>query len=57
MQPDSACLFHDSVDAIFTSEDMPFGFNIMDFQGTVANNDYKLIEALMQYIPQAYLLI
>ena len=31
MQDDSAMLFHDSVDAIFTSEDMPFGFNIMDF--------------------------
>ena len=57
MQPDSALLFHDSVDAIFTSDDMPFGFNILDFQGTLANNDYILIEKLMQYMPQAYLLI
>lgn len=31
MQENSAMLFHDSVDAIFTSDDMPFGFNIMDF--------------------------
>ena len=56
MQPDSAMLFHDGVDAIFTSDDMPFGFNIMDFQG-IANTDHILIEALMKHIPQAYLLI
>ena len=31
LQENSAMLFHDGVDAIFTSDDMPFGFNIMDF--------------------------
>lgn len=24
-------LFHDSVDALFTSKDMPIGFNVFDF--------------------------
>ena len=27
----SACLFHDSVDAIFNSKEMPIDFNIFDF--------------------------
>ena len=50
-------LFHDSVDALFTSKDMPLEFNILDFQGTVSNKDYLMIEALMSKIPMTYLLL
>ena len=31
LEDGSACLFHDSVDALFTSKEMPFGFNVFDF--------------------------
>ena len=27
----SACLFHDSIDMLFDSKDMPMGFNVLDF--------------------------
>ena len=50
-------LFHDSVDALFTSKDMPIDFNILDFQGTVANKDYTMIESLLSHIPMSYLLV
>ena len=53
----SAGLFHDSVDALFSCNEMPFGFNIFDFQGSVANKDFTLIESLLSHIPQAYLLL
>ena len=53
----SAGLFHDSVDALFSSKDIPLGFNVLDFQGTVANRDYKLIESLLSHIPQSYVLL
>ena len=33
----SAFIFHDSVDAIFTSNDIPIGYNVYDFQGAFAN--------------------
>ena len=31
MEEGSALLFHDSVDALFTSKEIPFGFNVLDF--------------------------
>ena len=53
----SAGIFHDSVDALFSSKDIPLGFNVLDFQGTVANRDYKLIESLLSHIPQSFVLM
>ena len=53
----SACLFHDSVDAIFTSKELPIGFNVFDFQGAFANNDFRLISHLLDLMPWTYLLI
>ena len=53
----SAGIFHDSVDALFSSKDIPLGFNVLDFQGTVANRDYKLIESLLSHIPQSFVLL
>ena len=57
MEQDSVGLFHDSVDALFSSDDLPIGFNVFDFQGAVANQDYVLIERLLLHWPNAYLLI
>ena len=53
----SACLFHDSVDVLFHSKDLPIGFNVFDFQGEFANKDYKLIGDLLTYMPSTYLLV
>ena len=53
----SAGIFHDSVDALFSSKDIPLGFNVLDFQGTVANRDYKLIESLLSHIPQSFVFL
>ena len=36
---------------------MPIGYNILDFQGRIANQDVKLIENLMTHIPNVYLMI
>ena len=47
LQDGSAGLFHDSVDAIFTSNDIPMGFNVFDVQGSVANRDYTMIDRLL----------
>ena len=53
----SACLYHDSVDALFNSKDLPMGFNIFDFQGTFANKDFKLINDILTHMPLTYLFI
>ena len=37
MKENSAGLFHDSVDALFDSKDLPIEFNVFDFQGKFAN--------------------
>lgn len=55
--PGSANLFHDSVDAIFSSKELPMGFNVFDFQGQFANTDFKLINDLLRYMPQTYILV
>ena len=36
---------------------MPIGYNILDFQGRIANQDVKLIQNLMTHIPNVYLMI
>ena len=51
MEKESACLFHDSVDALFDSIDLPIGFNVFDFQGKFANEDYILIGDLLTHMP------
>ena len=57
LEKESAGLFHDSVDAVFTSKEIPLGFNILDFQGLVANKDYTMVESLLENIPQSYILV
>lgn len=57
VQEGSAGIFHDSVDALFSSKDIPLGFNVLDFQGTMANRDYKLIESLLSHIPQSFVFL
>jgi hypothetical protein len=57
MEKESAGLYHDSVDALFHSRDLPIGFNVFDFQGKFANKDYKLIGDLMTHMPSNYLLV
>ena len=50
-------LFHDSVDALFNSKDMPIGFNVFDFQGRLANEDWELISKMLENMPSAYLFL
>ena len=38
--PRACGLWHDSIDVIFHSEEVPLGFNVFDFQGKMANHDY-----------------
>ena len=57
LEKESAGLFHDSVDAVFTCKEIPLGFNILDFQGLVANKDYTMVESLLNNIPQSYILV
>ncbi len=57
MKENSAGLFHDSVDALFDSKDLPIEFNVFDFQGKFANEDYKFIGDLLIHMPQNYLLV
>ena len=57
IEKESAGLFHDSVDALFSSKDNPIGFNVFDFQGKFANEDYILIQDLLTHMPSNYLLV
>ena len=51
-------LFHDSVDVTFSSGDVvPTNFNLYDFQGERANEDFELIGELLKNLPFAYLLV
>ena len=50
-------MFHDSVDALFSCKEMPFGFNVLDFQGSFANRDYLMLEKLLRHLPMSYLFI
>lgn len=53
----SARLFHDGVDALFDSKEMPMGFHVLDVQGAFANNDHILIEKLLSHVPMTYLFV
>ena len=53
----SAGQYHDSVDAFHHSNDLPIGFNVLDFQGKFSNKDYKLIGDLLTHMPSIYLLV
>ncbi len=57
MQEGSIGLFHDSVDAIFTCKEIPIGFNVLDVQGAFANQDYQMIQWLLENVPQIYLFV
>ena len=55
--PRSCGLWHDSIDVVFHSDELPLGFNVFDFHGQVANHDFKLIEELFEWLPNTYVLI
>lgn len=50
-------LYHDAVDIIFESKNIPMGFNVLDFQGRLANRDFELIRVLLKCLPNTSLLI
>ena len=51
-------LFHNSVEVTFaTPEVIPTKFNVFDFQGQRANEDFELICGLLQQLPFAYLFV
>ncbi len=52
----NACLFHDSIDAIFDSKDFPIGFNVFDLQG-YACEDFFLIEKLLKNMPDVFIMV
>ena len=43
IDPHACGLWHDSIDFLFESEEVPMGFNVFDFHGKFANYDFKLI--------------
>ena len=55
--PRACGLWHDSIDVIFHSPDVPLGFNVFDFHGKMANNDFKMIEDLFEWLPNTYVLV
>ena len=51
-------LFHQSVDVTFAVEGvLPMDFNVYDFQGVRANEDFELICLLFEQLPFAYFLV
>ena len=55
--PRACGLWHDSVDVVFSSNDVPLGFNVFDFHGKMANNDFRMIAELFDALPNTYLLV
>ena len=55
--PRACGLWHDSVDVIFSSNDIPLGFNVYDFHGKMANYDFQMIADLFEWLPNTYLLV
>ena len=51
-------MFHDCVEVTFAQQLVtPSMFNIWDFQGERANEDFDLICDLLENLPMAYLLV
>ena len=53
----AAGLWHDSVDVLFHSEELPMEFNLFDFHGRFANNDFALIKHLFKWLPKTYIMV
>ena len=41
-------LWHDSIDVLFHCDELPMEFNLYDFHGNFANNDFTLIKQLFK---------
>lgn len=57
LDPKACGLWHDSVDVIFDSKEIPLGFNVFDFHGKMANYDFQMIKDLFEWLPNTYLLV
>ena len=57
LEDESAGLFHDSVDVVFDSKDIPMGLNLFDFQGRFANYDMSFIDKILTHLPNTFLLV
>ena len=55
--PDSYGMFHDSVDLICHSPDLPMKFNVFDFHAKLANHDWDLIRAMFKTLPRCHLFV
>ena len=50
-------MFHDSVDLIFHSKDVPMKFNAFDFHERLANHDWELIRVMLKWLPNCFIFV
>lgn len=50
-------MFHDSVDLLCDSVELPMKFNAFDFHDKLANYDWTLIKAMFKRLPNCYLFV
>ena len=50
-------MYHDSVDVIFHSKEVPMKFNAFDFHERLANRDWHLIRTMLECLPNCFLFV
>ena len=50
-------MFHDSVDLICHSKDLPMKFNAFDFHERLANKDWELIRTMLTWLPNCFIFV